>query len=204
MYILLYLYQKATNTIPLNTQKKNIEIQESVIIISDLSTQKSRNLQKKIHNLHHISSLFMELFVMRYPEAFVTLTTVILVHCSKIKLSLFFFFFWWSCSKLLKFLLVSLKTGVWFVWNSSLFWRGGCGLYNGGSAYSSRSIRFLMSSSLNSKNKYFFSQCKSVNYLGFVQKIFWIVWKSWQLAMYNITDMKKMSPWFIYIYMTLM
>ena len=40
------------------------------------TTKKSKIFTKKVHNLHHIRSLFMELFVMPYSEAFVTSTTV--------------------------------------------------------------------------------------------------------------------------------
>ena len=51
--------------------------------------KKEELLQKtNKHNLHHIRSLLMELFVMSYSEAFVTLTTV-----KMYVLQIFFFFF---------------------------------------------------------------------------------------------------------------
>ena len=70
-----FIDQKVTRTIPRNTQKKNVERQESVNIISGLwTTQESKNSTKKYKFTSH--SLFQELFVMPYSEAFVTLTTV--------------------------------------------------------------------------------------------------------------------------------
>ena len=42
------------------------------------TTQKSKTFAKRLDNLHHIRirSLFIELFLIPYSEAFITLTTV--------------------------------------------------------------------------------------------------------------------------------
>ena len=57
--------------------------------------KKAKSLPKKIHNLHHLSSFFMELFVMPYLEAFLTLAKVkiyVTFRCTKVGSNFHFFF----------------------------------------------------------------------------------------------------------------
>ena len=69
-----------------------MEKQESVSIFRGLSnTQKSKTFTKILHNLHHTSSLFVELFVMPYSEDFLTLIYITL-WCTAEGLNFHFFF----------------------------------------------------------------------------------------------------------------
>ena len=103
MYTAFFINQNVTSTIPSNTQKENVERQESVNMISGLSTtQKSNNFTKKPTKFTSLKFTFHGIYCHAIFGSICNVNNsedicCIAVHYSRIELS---FLFWWSCSKL--------------------------------------------------------------------------------------------------------